>query len=40
MTETCSPGTGHPPVGPDKPVSIGLMLPCIEHDFVSLEDPT
>src|ERR1700726_4248007 len=25
MTETCSPGTGHPPEGPDKPGSIGLM---------------
>ena len=30
MTETCSPGTGHPPEGPDKPGSIGLMLPGIE----------
>jgi len=25
MTETCSPGTGHPVEGPDKPGSIGLM---------------
>ncbi|MFC0239991.1 dicarboxylate--CoA ligase PimA [Rhodopseudomonas telluris] len=40
MTETCSPGTGHPPVGPDKPGSIGLMLPGIEMDVVSLQDPT
>jgi long-chain acyl-CoA synthetase len=40
MTETCSPGTGHPPEGPDKPGSIGLMLPGIEMDVVALEDPT
>lgn len=40
MTETCSPGTGHPPKGPDKPGSIGLMLPGIELDVVSLDDPT
>lgn len=40
MTETCSPGTGHPPVGPHKPGSIGLMLPGIEMDVVSLQDPT
>jgi long-chain acyl-CoA synthetase len=39
MTETCSPGTGHPSEGPDKPGSIGLMLPGIEMDVVSLEDP-
>jgi long-chain acyl-CoA synthetase len=39
MTETCSPGTGHPPQGPDKPGSIGLMLPGIELDVVSLDDP-
>jgi long-chain acyl-CoA synthetase len=39
MTETCSPGTGHPKVGPEKPGSIGLMLPGIELDVVSLEDP-
>ncbi len=39
MTETCSPGTGHPPAGPDKPGSIGLMLPGIELDVVSLDDP-
>jgi long-chain acyl-CoA synthetase len=38
MTETCSPGTGHPTDGPDKPGSIGLMLPGIEMDVVSLED--
>ena len=40
MTETCPPGTGHPPAGPDKPGSIGLMLPGIELDVVSLDDPT
>ncbi|MBR0691878.1 dicarboxylate--CoA ligase PimA [Bradyrhizobium lablabi] len=40
MTETCSPGTGHPKEGPDKPGSIGLMLPGIELDVVSLEDST
>jgi long-chain acyl-CoA synthetase len=39
MTETCSPGTGHPPEGPDKPGSIGLMLPGIDLDVVSLDDP-
>ncbi|MGA7806900.1 dicarboxylate--CoA ligase PimA, partial [Bradyrhizobium sp.] len=39
MTETCSPGTAHPEAGPDKPGSIGLMLPGIEIDVVSLEDP-
>jgi long-chain acyl-CoA synthetase len=40
MTETCSPGTGHPAAGPDKPGSIGLMLPGIELDVVALGDPT
>ncbi|MDE2065403.1 MAG: dicarboxylate--CoA ligase PimA, partial [Bradyrhizobium sp.] len=39
MTETCSPGTGHPQQGPDKPGSIGLMLPGIEMDVVALDDP-
>ncbi|WP_407177135.1 dicarboxylate--CoA ligase PimA [Bradyrhizobium sp. STM 3562] len=39
MTETCSPGTGHPVVGPEKPGSIGLMLPGIELDVVALDDP-
>jgi long-chain acyl-CoA synthetase len=39
MTETCSPGTSHPVEGPDKPGSIGLMLPSIEMDVVSLDDP-
>jgi long-chain acyl-CoA synthetase len=29
MTETCSPGTSHPASGPDRPGSIGLMLPGI-----------
>jgi acetyl-CoA C-acetyltransferase len=38
MTETCSPGTGHPPLGPEKPGSIGLMLPGIEMDVVALDD--
>lgn len=40
MTETCSPGTAHPKEGPDKPGSIGLMLPGIDMDVVSLDDPT
>jgi long-chain acyl-CoA synthetase len=40
MTETCSPGTGHPPEGPEKPGSIGLMLPGIEMDVVALDDPS
>jgi long-chain acyl-CoA synthetase len=39
MTETCSPGTAHPAEGPDKPGSIGLMLPGIELDVVALDDP-
>ncbi|MGA2287197.1 dicarboxylate--CoA ligase PimA [Bradyrhizobium sp.] len=39
MTETCSPGTGHPQAGPEKPGSIGLMLPGIELDVVALDDP-
>src|SRR6516164_3755888 len=39
MTETCSPGTAHPQEGPDRPGSIGLMLPGIEMDVVSLDDP-
>ena len=38
MTETCSPGTAHPEGGPDKPGSIGLMLPGIEMDVVALGD--
>jgi long-chain acyl-CoA synthetase len=40
MTETCSPGTAHPKDGPDKPGSIGTMLPGIELDVVALDDPT
>jgi len=40
MTETCSSGTGHPKEGPHKPGSIGLMLPGIELDVASLDDPT
>jgi len=39
MTETCSPGTGHSKEGPEKPGSIGLMLPGIEMDVVALDDP-
>ena len=39
MTETCSPGTAHPEGGPDRPGSIGLMLPGIEMDVVALDDP-
>jgi long-chain acyl-CoA synthetase len=39
MTETCSPGTGHPKEGPEKPGSIGLMLPGIEMDVVALDEP-
>ena len=39
MTETCSHGTAHPKEGPAKPGSIGLMLPGIEMDVVSLDDP-
>jgi long-chain acyl-CoA synthetase len=39
MTETCSPGTSHPKEGPEKPGSIGLMMPGIELDVVSLDDP-
>jgi long-chain acyl-CoA synthetase len=39
MTETCSPGTAHPKEGPQKPGSIGLMLPGIEMDVVALDDP-
>ena len=39
MTETCSPGTGHPAEGPEKPGSVGLMLPGVEMDVVSLDDP-
>jgi long-chain acyl-CoA synthetase len=38
MTETCSSGTSHPAGGPDKPGSIGLALPGIEMDVVSLDD--
>src|SRR6476646_9111999 len=39
MTETRSPGTAHPDEGPEKPGSIGLMLPGIEMDVVALDDP-
>ncbi|SNT53271.1 long-chain acyl-CoA synthetase [Tardiphaga sp. OK246] len=39
MTETCSPGTTHPSSGPDRPGSIGLMLPGIEIDIVAHDDP-
>jgi long-chain acyl-CoA synthetase len=40
MTETSPAGTAHPEDGPDKPGSVGVMLPGIEIDIVSLEDPT
>jgi long-chain acyl-CoA synthetase len=40
MTETCPAGTAHPEAGPDKPGSVGVMLPGIEMDVVSLDDPT
>ncbi|KIZ45991.1 MULTISPECIES: dicarboxylate--CoA ligase PimA [Rhodopseudomonas] len=39
MTETSSPGTTHPSDGPDKPASIGLMLPGIEIAIVAQDDP-
>jgi long-chain acyl-CoA synthetase len=39
MTETSSPGTTHPSDGPDRPSSIGLMLPGIEIDIVAHDDP-
>lgn len=39
MTETCSAGTANPKEGPEKPGSIGLPLPGIELDVVSLDDP-
>jgi long-chain acyl-CoA synthetase len=39
MTETSSPGTTHPPNGPDKPGSIGLMIPGTELDIVAHDDP-
>ncbi|MGY2903050.1 dicarboxylate--CoA ligase PimA [Bradyrhizobium sp. URHC0002] len=40
MTETSPAGTAHPENGPDKPGSVGVMLPGIEIDIVSMEDPT
>jgi long-chain acyl-CoA synthetase len=40
MTETSPAGTAHPEGGPDKPSSVGVMLPGIEMDVVSLDDPT
>jgi long-chain acyl-CoA synthetase len=40
MTETSPAGTAHPENGPDKPGSVGVMLPGIEIDIVSLDDPT
>src|SRR5579871_1854530 len=40
MTETSPAGTAHPESGPDKPGSVGVMLPAVEMDVVSLEDPT
>jgi long-chain acyl-CoA synthetase len=40
MTETSSPGTALPLGGPDKPGTIGLPLPGITLDIVSLADPS
>jgi long-chain acyl-CoA synthetase len=40
MTETCPAGTAHPEAGPDKPGSVGVALPGIEMDVVSLDDST
>src|SRR5690242_10445339 len=40
MTETSPAGTAHPDNGPDKPGSVGVTLPGIEMDVVSLDDPT
>jgi long-chain acyl-CoA synthetase len=40
MTETGPAGTAHPEEGPDKPGSVGVALPGIEMDVVSLDDPT
>jgi long-chain acyl-CoA synthetase len=40
MTETSPAGTAHPEGGPDKPGSVGVALPGIEMDVVSLDDPT
>src|SRR5258705_10626999 len=39
MTETSPAGTAHPEDGPDKPGSVGVALPGIEMDVVSLDDP-
>lgn len=39
ITETCSPGTGHCDNAPDKPGSIGMMLPGIELGVVALDNP-
>jgi len=39
MTETCSAGTSHSQAEPDKPGSIGLRLPGVDLDIVSLDDP-
>src|SRR6476661_4967061 len=40
MTETSPAGTAHPEDGPDKSGSVGVALPGIEMDVVSLDDPT
>ncbi|MEH2624183.1 long-chain acyl-CoA synthetase [Bradyrhizobium sp. AZCC 1719] len=40
MTETSPAGTAYPENGPEKPGSVGVMLPGIEIDIVSLTDPT
>lgn len=39
MTETSSPGTTYPLTGPDKPGSIGLMMPGTELEIVAHDDP-
>jgi long-chain acyl-CoA synthetase len=40
MTETCGAGTSHPANGPDKSGSIGIAMPGIEMDIVSIDDST
>jgi long-chain acyl-CoA synthetase len=39
MTETSSPGTTYPLTGPDKPGSIGLMMPGTELEIVANDNP-
>src|SRR5438128_3391905 len=40
MSETSPAGTAHPDNGRGKPGSVGVALPGIEMDVVSLDDPT